>query len=109
MKGILSELLRMSAEGSLVILAVWLAGALLRRCKAPARPAALLWLGFCGAYLLSGWAAGGFYWRYYPTLRGAAATALSVSFQLVYLLLCLTPVILDRWEENTWKNIRSEI
>ncbi len=71
--------------------------------------AALLWLGFCGAYLLSGWAAGGFYWRYYPTLRGAAATALSVSFQLVYLLLCLTPVILDRWEEKTWKNIRSEI
>ena len=70
--------------------------------------AALLWLGFCGAYLLSGWAAGGFYWRYYPTLRGAAA-ALSVSFQLVYLLLCLTPVILDRWEEKTWKNIRSEI
>ena len=71
--------------------------------------AALLWLGFCGAYLLSGWAAGGFYWRYYPTLRGTAATALSVSFQLVYLLLCLTPVILDRWEEKTWKNIRSEI
>ena len=71
--------------------------------------AALLWLGFCGAYLLSGWAAGGFYWRYYPTLRGAAATALSVSFQLVYLLLCLTPVILDRWEEKTWKNIRSKI
>ena len=71
--------------------------------------AALFWLGFCGAYLLSGWAAGGFYWRYYPTLRGAAATALSVSFQLVYLLLCLTPVILDRWEEKTWKNIRSEI
>lgn len=71
--------------------------------------AALLWLGFCGAYLLSGCAAGGFYWRYYPTLRGAAATALSVSFQLVYLLLCLTPVILDRWEEKTWKNIRSEI
>lgn len=71
--------------------------------------AALFWLGFCGAYLLSGWAAGGFYWRYYPTLRGTAATALSVSFQLVYLLLCLTPVILDRWEEKTWKNIRSEI
>ena len=71
--------------------------------------AALLWLGFCGAYLLSGWAAGGVYWRYYPTLRGAAATALSVSFQLVYLLLCLTPVILDRWEEKTWKNIRSKI
>ena len=47
MKGILSELLRMSAEGSLVILAVWLAGALLRRCKAPARPAALLWLVAC--------------------------------------------------------------
>ncbi len=68
---------------------------------------ALLWLLFCGVYLLSGWAAGGFYWRYYPTIRGAAATPFTVSFQIVYLALCLTPMILNRWEDKKWKLLRS--
>ena len=68
---------------------------------------ALLWLSFCGVYLLSGWAAGGFSWRYYPTIRGAAVTPFTVSFQIVYLALCLTPVILNRWEDKKWKLLRS--
>ena len=70
---------------------------------------ALLWLLFCGVYLLSGWAAGGFSWRYYPTIRGAAVTPFTVSFQIVYLALCLTPVILNRWEDKKWKLLRSGI
>ena len=68
---------------------------------------ALLWLLFCGVYLLSGWAAGGFSWRYYPTIRGAAVTPFTVSFQIVYLALCLTPVILNRWEDKKWKLLQS--
>lgn len=68
---------------------------------------ALLWLLFCGVYLSSGWAAGGFSWRYYPTIRGAAVTPFTVSFQIVYLALCLTPVILNRWEDKKWKLLRS--
>lgn len=68
---------------------------------------ALLWLLFCGVYLLSGWAAGGFSWRYYPTIRGAAVMPFTVSFQIVYLALCLTPVILNRWEDKKWKLLRS--
>lgn len=68
---------------------------------------ALLWLLFCGVYLLSGWAAGGFSWRYYPTIRGAAVAPFTVSFQIVYLALCLTPVILNRWEDKKWKLLRS--
>ena len=31
--------------------------------------AALAWLIFCGAYLISGWMAGGTYFRYYPTVK----------------------------------------
>ena len=62
--------------------------------------AALAWLLFCGFYIVCGWAAGGFYWRYYPTIKGAAVTALTVSFQMVYLALCLTPVILNVREET---------
>ena len=65
--------------------------------------AALVWLGFCGFYLCCGWAAGGLYWRYFPTMKGALAGAFPVSFQAVYLALCLTPVLLNRWEDRIWK------
>ena len=69
---------------------------------------ALLWLLFCAVYLCSGWIAGGFYWRYYPTIKGAPITPFTISFQLIYLTLCLTPVILNRWEEKKWKLSQSE-
>ena len=47
--------------------------------------AALAWLVFCGAYLISGWMAGGTYFRYYP------------------------PVILDRREDRLWNSLQSNI
>ncbi|MCM1149310.1 MAG: energy-coupling factor transporter transmembrane protein EcfT [Butyricicoccus sp.] len=71
--------------------------------------AVLCWLIFCGFYIACGWAAGGLYWRYYPTIKGAALTPFTLSFQLVYLALCLTPVILNRREDRVWKRLRSEI
>lgn len=52
----------------------------------------LLWLLFCGAYLLAGTLARGMKFRYYPMLMGAQPQAITVSFFAVYLLLCLTPV-----------------
>ncbi len=63
---------------------------------------ALLWLGLCGVYILSGWAVGGLAWRYYPTMRGAAPGPFPISFQLVYLALCLTPVFLDWAADRAW-------
>lgn len=69
----------------------------------------LVWLGFCGFFLLSGALAGGLYWRYYPTVRGGPATPLTVLLFLCYLLLCLTPVILNGKEERTWRRLRSAI
>ena len=71
--------------------------------------AALAWLIFCGAYILSGWLAGGMYFRYYPTVKTAVWTPLTVSFMLVYLALVLTPVILDRKEDRQWTSLQSEI
>ena len=70
---------------------------------------ALAWLIFCGAYILSGWLAGGMYFRYYPTVKTALWMPLTISFMLVYLALVLTPVILDRKEDRQWKSLRSEI
>ena len=71
--------------------------------------AALAWLVFCGAYLVSGWMAGGTYFRYYPTIKAAAFTPMTVSFMLVYLALVLTPVILDRREDRLWNSLQSNI
>ena len=69
----------------------------------------LLWLVFCGGYILCGWAAGGLQWRYYPTVKGVLAGAFPVSFQFVYLALCLTPVIINGLEDQKWKRLRSEV
>ena len=71
--------------------------------------AALAWLIFCGTYLVSGWMAGGMYFRYYPTVKTAAWTPMTVSFMCVYLALVLTPVILDRKEDRQWTSLQSEI
>ena len=64
---------------------------------------ALLWLGFCGVYLTCGAIAGGLKWWYFPALTGVLAQPMTVSFYLVYLALCLTPVILDRREARAWR------
>lgn len=68
---------------------------------------ALLWLVFCGVYIISGWIAGGTYFRYYPTMKGVALTAFPLSFMLLYLALCLTPVILDIREDKKWSRLRN--
>jgi energy-coupling factor transport system permease protein len=69
---------------------------------------ALVWLTFCGIYLLAGAMAGGLSWRYYPTLGGNLTGAFPLSFQAVYLALCLTPVILDRKEAVAWQRSNSK-
>lgn len=68
--------------------------------------AALCWLGFCGLYIISGWVAGGVYFRYYPTMKGVSLSAFPISFMLVYLALCLTPVILNCNEDRKWTAIK---
>jgi energy-coupling factor transport system permease protein len=71
--------------------------------------AALGWLLFCGMYIITGWAVGGIDWRYYPTLKGVALTAFPLSFMLVYLALCLTPIYMNVKEDRKWRRLRSAI
>ena len=66
----------------------------------------LAWLVYCGFFLCCGAAAGGFAWRYYPTMKGAAWTPVTVCFQVVYLALCLTPVALDLLADWNWRKLR---
>ena len=68
---------------------------------------AMLWLGFCLWYILFGWIAGGLYFRYYPSLKWTDFGPFPLSFLLVYLALCLTPVILNGREDAKWKRLRS--
>lgn len=68
----------------------------------------LLWLFFCGIYLLGGAIAKGFYFQYYPMVQGVDTTPLSLSFFAVYGLLCLTPMILDLYTARQWKLQRKE-
>ena len=69
----------------------------------------LIWLLFCGLYITAGWIGGGFYWKFFPMIRCAKLTPLTVSFQLTYLALCLTPLILNCVEDRTWRKLKSEI
>lgn len=67
---------------------------------------ALGWFCFCGFYIISGWMAGAMEWRYYPTVKGTLTGIFPLSFQFVYLALCLTPVILNKMEDRKWKHLR---
>lgn len=69
----------------------------------------LLWLLFCGFYILCGWSIGGLNWQYYPMIKGTPAGPFPISFQLVYLALCLTPVLLNGLEDQKWKRLRSVV
>lgn len=70
---------------------------------------ALLWLLFCGAFIASGWLVGGLEFRYFPTIKGTELGAFPISFLICYLLLCLTPVILNGKEDMKWKRLQSAI
>lgn len=70
---------------------------------------ALLWMGFCGIYLLSGSLSGGLFWRYFPSIRGVLSEPLTISFEIIYFALCITPVIVNGKEEKQWKSLQSKI
>lgn len=69
--------------------------------------ALLVWLLTLGGYILTGWLTGGLAWQYTPVIQGALG-AFPVTFQLAYLALCLTPILLNRKEDRTWKQLQNE-
>ena len=66
---------------------------------------ALSYLGFCGFYLLAGMMISAFGFRYFPSIRYVKLDAVTLSFQFVYLILCIMPVALNALEERKWKAI----
>ena len=70
---------------------------------------ALFYLCFCGLYLLCGIIVSAFGFRYFPSIRYIGLNAITLSFQFVYLILCLMPVVLNYLEERKWKAIHSKM
>ena len=70
---------------------------------------AMLLLGFCGFYLLSGTMVSAFGFRYFPSIRYIGINAVTLSFQFVYLILCIMPVVLNWAEERKWNAIHSRM
>lgn len=70
---------------------------------------ALAFLGFCGFYLVCGVIASAFGFRYFPSIRYVGMNTVTLSFQFVYLIVCLMPVVLNWSEEKKWKAIHSEM
>lgn len=69
--------------------------------------AILLWLLVLGGYILAGWFTGNMAWQYTPIIQGAVGV-FAMTFQLAYLALALTPVLLQRKEDRTWKRLQEE-
>ena len=69
----------------------------------------LVFLGFCGFYLLAGTMVKAFGFRYFPSIRYVELNVFTLSFQFVYLSLCIMPVVLNGLEERKWKAIHSRM
>lgn len=69
----------------------------------------MLWLMFSGLYLLSGSMALAFAFRYFPSIQWARLNPITISFYVVYLLLCSTPITLNKLEEQKWNAIHSKM
>ena len=69
--------------------------------------ALLVWLLVLGGYILVGWLTGAMAWQYAPILQGAVGL-FPMTFQLAYLALCLTPIILNRKEDHGWNALQKE-
>lgn len=69
----------------------------------------LAWLGVSGVALVCGWISGGFSWQYFPALQGSSFLPLAASLRLLYLCLCLTPLILNGKEALTWKRLHCAV
>ena len=69
----------------------------------------LIWLSFCGLFIIAGTMISAFGFRYFPDIRYAAFNMTTIPFYCVYSALCITPVILNFKEEKKWKISVSEM
>lgn len=64
---------------------------------------------FCGIYLTCGIFADGLKWHYFPSVKGVLDEPFTISFYIVYILLCNMPLFINRKEDKIWRSLKSEI
>ena len=62
-----------------------------------------------GIYTFVGNIAGAMDFEYFPIIKGENFSAYGFSVFFAYLLLCISPVIIELWEVRRWKVLRSKI
>lgn len=70
---------------------------------------ALTVIGGLGIYVIAGAVLGGVYFRYFPTMKGAGMSFFTVTVFLAYFFMCISPVVIEFWEDRKWKKLQSEI
>ena len=70
---------------------------------------ALLVILFLGIYTLTGSLNGAMQFIYFPMIKSTEISIYSISVFTSYLLLCISPVIIELWETRKWKSSRSKI
>lgn len=68
----------------------------------------LIFIIFLGIYSLVGNIAGGMYFRYFPSMKGADISVFGISVFVAYFLLCICPVIIEIMEVRRWKALKSK-
>ena len=71
--------------------------------------AVLIFLSICGFYLMAGNMANAFGFLYFPRIRYVGINVITISFQFVYFIICIMPVVLNLAEERKWKAIHSKM
>lgn len=62
-----------------------------------------------GIYTVIGYAVGGMYFRYFPSIKYAEPTPYNISIFFAYLSLCAYPIITELVEERKWNVTKSKI
>ncbi|GMQ59965.1 energy-coupling factor transporter transmembrane component T [Vallitalea sediminicola] len=70
---------------------------------------ALLIIGSTGLYVLVGALLGSVYFRYFPSMKGVDITPYSISVFIAYFVLCISPIVIESWENRRWKLLQSKI
>lgn len=70
---------------------------------------ALIYIMALCLYIAAGGAAGGLYFRYFPSMKMTELSKFTVSIFAAYFMLCIMPAAIELWEVRRWKAIESKI
>lgn len=71
--------------------------------------AVLVQILITAAWVVFGKVSGQLHFAYFPRISGAAVSPLFISCGAAYMLLCMTPIIIEIGEELRWKSLKSKI